>query len=242
MCQEILSKQNPEVSLDIFKYINTHFYIILYALSDSPTYQFPNFPGTYRPPNESPSPIERSPRYGGTTPVGPTSPYNAASTSITPTPGGYQPNLNNDFLLNNPQFQNPYNFTTPSPTNGQPVYQQLPNQPPQQSSPHQFQTPSAVSNAQQFNLNNLVNLHEPSLGLPGPSGVQPTAIFQQGGNTTELNFSSLLGLDSSELRSLMNTISTSDIRQEQQRIQQQAETLSDSFTRLTTNGQNNLDK
>ncbi|XP_065095284.1 uncharacterized protein LOC135717226 [Ochlerotatus camptorhynchus] len=209
---------------------------------DSPTHQFPNFPGTYRPTNESPSPIERSPRYGGTTPVGPTSPYNAAVTSITPTPGGYQPNLNNDFLLNNPQFQNPYNFATPSPTNGQPMYQQLPIQPVQQPSPHQFQTPSAVNNAQQFNLSNLVNLQEASLGLPGPSGVQPTAIFQPSGNTNELNLSSLLCMDSAELKSLMANISTSDIKQEQQRIQQEAETLSDSFTRLTTNGLNNLDK
>ncbi|XP_062549281.1 embryonic polarity protein dorsal-like isoform X6 [Armigeres subalbatus] len=215
---------------------------------DSPTHPpFNPFLGAYRHPNESPSPIERSPLYGNTTPVGPTSPYNAPGTSVTPTPGGYQPNvMNQDFLLGGTQqFQNPYAFPTPSPTNGQPMYMQPPQQQQQQQQQqpqqHQFQSPANMNNPQQFNVSNLINLQD-QLAQPGPSGIQAVPAFQTTGNIGEVNLSSLLNMDSSELKSLMANISTSDIKQEQHRMQQEAETLSDSFTRLTTNGLNNLDK
>lgn len=212
---------------------------------DSPTRPAYNFLGNYRPPhNESPSPIERSPMYGSTTPVGPTSPYDPNGTSVTPTPGGYQPNLMNpDFMLGgNQQFQqNQYAFLTPSPTNGQPMFvNQQPQQ--QQQQQHQFQPPANMNNPQQqFNVSNLINLQE--LAQPGPSGVQPAPSFQPTATSIgEVNLSSLLNMDSTELKSLMANFSTSDIKQEQQRIQQEAENLSGSFTKLTTNDLNNLNR
>ncbi|XP_001652840.2 embryonic polarity protein dorsal isoform X4 [Aedes aegypti] len=205
---------------------------------DSPTHPF-NFIGNYRQPNESPSPIERSPLYGNTTPVGQTSPYNAGRTSVTPTPGGYQPNvMNADFLLGGTQqFQNQYAFPTLPPTNGQPMYLQ---QPQQQQQQQQFQPPANMNNQQQFNVSNLIDPQD-QLPQPGPSGVQAVPSFQPSGSIGEINISSpWLTMDSSELKSLM-VHTLSDMKQEQQRIQQEAETLSDSFDRLSTN-LNNLNK
>ncbi|XP_055550428.1 histone-lysine N-methyltransferase, H3 lysine-79 specific-like [Wyeomyia smithii] len=232
---------------------------------DSPTHQFLGFQGTYRNPNESPSPVERSPvaPHGSTTPVGPTSPYTAGgANSLTPTPGsssggpgGYQPNVNDFFLgaqpQQQPQFPNQYNYVPSSPANGQPVYQASPQQQ-QQTQNHQFQIPGA----QPFNLNlNLMNGGLPnSLVQPGPSQVPPG-----GASNPDFNLSSLLDMDlgkeftmnSSEIKSIMGVFSASDIKQEMQnnnqqqhprRMQKDEENLSNSFTRLTTGAMNDLDK
>ncbi|XP_053696927.1 embryonic polarity protein dorsal isoform X2 [Sabethes cyaneus] len=250
---------------------------------DSPTHQFLGFQGTYRNPNESPSPVERSPvaHHGSTTPVGPTSPYTVGgANSLTPTPGGsgggggaggagYQTSPVNDFFLGaqqqqqQPQFPNQYNFVSTSPANGLSMYQQ------QQAQNHQFQIPGNISNAQQFNLGNLVNGGLPvTLTQPSTSGMAAaggSCQQQVAGSTTEYNLSSLLDMDlgkeftmnSSEIKSIIGHFSNSDIKQEMQnnnnnnqqqqhqhprRMQQDEENLSNSFTRLTTGTMNDLDK
>lgn len=225
---------------------------------DSPTHPFIGFQGTYRNPNETPSPVERSPiaPHGSTTPVGPTSPFTGA-TSINPTtPAGYQPVPNNDFFMGNQQqFQNQYTVVTPVP-NGMQMYQQQ-QQLQQQQPQHQFQLPANTSTTQ-FSLGTLTNgvLPVTLTQQPGPSGVQFQS--QQVLSTTDYNLSSLLDMDlgkdlvmnSSEIKCFMGALSNSDvIKQELQnnqnahRMQHDEERhLSDSFTRLMTTGANNLDK
>uniref|UniRef100_A0A1S4J7E5 Uncharacterized protein n=1 Tax=Culex quinquefasciatus TaxID=7176 RepID=A0A1S4J7E5_CULQU len=213
-----------------------------YTFPDSPTRPFNvTYQGTYRNPNESPSPLAQSPiaQHGNTTPHGPVSPY--APHSVTPS---YQPN---DLLYQLPQQ---YNFATPAPGTDPTLFQQ---QAGQQQQP-QFQMPSNISNSQQFSLGSLLN---GVLSAAGPSGMSAQ------GATGDVNLSSLLDMDlgkdftmnSSEIKSLMGHLSNSEIRQEllqqqnqqqqqqnQQRMQQEEENLSNSFTRLTTNVLNDLGK
>ncbi|XP_058454031.1 embryonic polarity protein dorsal-like isoform X4 [Malaya genurostris] len=186
---------------------------------DSPTHQFLGFQGTYRNPNETPSPVERSPigHHGNTTPVGPTSPFTGGASGLTPTAGGYQVSTANDFFLGTQQpqqqqqqqqqqpqqqqFQNQYNFVSTSPANGLAMYpQQQQQQQPSQN--HQFQIPTNISNVQQFNVANLVNGGLPvTLTQAGPSGIAAGtsggSVCQQTttGNTAEYNLSSLLDMD-----------------------------------------------
>ncbi|XP_019540833.3 embryonic polarity protein dorsal isoform X5 [Aedes albopictus] len=205
---------------------------------DSPTHPF-NFIA-YRQPNDSPSPIDASPHYGNTTPVGQTSPYNPGRISVTPTPGPYQQSLMNaDYLMGgNQQFQPQYTFPTLTGATSQVASvqpSQLQHQPPPLQ--QQFPSPANMNNPQQFNL---IDTQDP-MPQPGPSGIQSIPSFQHPGSIGEINISSpWLTMDSSELKSLMvNTLS--DMKHENPRIQHDAETLSDSFDRLSTN-LNNLSK
>ncbi|XP_058827207.1 embryonic polarity protein dorsal-like [Topomyia yanbarensis] len=145
---------------------------------------------------------------------------------------GYQPGSSNDFFMGGQQIQNQYSYS-------QQQQQQLLRT--QQQS--QFQLPSTSSNVH-YNMNNLM---AGGLSIGGAHGSN-----QPMGNAAEYNLSNLLDIDlgkeftmnSSEIKSIVGHLTITDIKQEsyQQRMQDDEENLSNSFTRLTTNPLNDLGK
>ncbi|XP_055636534.1 proto-oncogene c-Rel-like isoform X6 [Toxorhynchites rutilus septentrionalis] len=249
----------PEGTRDVYypNLLNVPGEAIKLEPKDSPTHQFAGFPGSYyRKPSEGMSPNKLSPAslHGSTTPIGPTSPY-AGANSLTPTPttGCYQTSPSADFLLGGQEYQNQYNILTPvtPATTTLPVYHQLQQQ--LQQSQQQFsQFPTNAVGNTTINLNDLMTLNQ-----PGPSGAvvissQPSteATNEYSLNLLDMDFGKEFSINSSDMRSLLGHFSNSDIKQElqnttmqnatmpninnQQRVQQEEENLSNSFTNVLT--------
>ncbi|XP_058456415.1 embryonic polarity protein dorsal-like [Malaya genurostris] len=189
--------------------------------------QFHGFQGTYRCPNDV-SMMQRSP----IAPLESTSTFMGENNMAMP-PRGYQPGPGNDFYMGGQPTQNQYNY----PQQQQQILRA------QQHPQNQFQLPSTSSNVH-YNMNNLMNG-----GLPIGSS---QGTNQQMGNAAEYNLSNLLDMElgkeftmnSSEIKSIVGHLTITDIKQEnyQQRMQDEEENLSNSFTRLTTNPMNDLGK
>ncbi|XP_055533600.1 embryonic polarity protein dorsal-like [Wyeomyia smithii] len=186
--------------------------------------QFRGFNGPYRNPNDTaviqPSPAAHQ---------GNNSPF--MTEHSMPVPRAYQPGPANDFFMTGQHSQYQYNY--PGTASGYAHHQQ-PHLRTQQQPQNAFQLPANPGNMHYNGNNDMATGGLPAMGNPG--------VECNIGNIVEMDLG--FTMTSSEYKSLIGNLGTADIKQEhyQQRMQEEEENLSNSFTRLTTNPMNDLGK
>ncbi|XP_065084360.1 embryonic polarity protein dorsal-like [Ochlerotatus camptorhynchus] len=171
---------------------------------------------TYRNPAQSPQ--------GSTTPMAAASPYDGAI--------GYQPGPSNDYYMTNQRYQyNNFSVATGA-ANGMTMYQQQQQQQQQQMHQQNHYQQSGV----QFGMNNLGNGGALSVNnQPGFNSI-PQHVPDNFDCLLDMELGRAFPLNSSEIKTMMGNIAG------QNRMLHDEENLSNSFTKLTTNNMNDLNK